>query len=82
MRNTHPINPWRDKRGRLTYAGKKLLVHLRLHKKQSVATIFLMGQLKLIHIFETRVEPDALLRHGRHYGVFDIRGKAPALRRG
>ena len=39
MMNTPPMNLWHDKRGHLTYKGKKLLVHLRLHKKQSVATI-------------------------------------------
>ena len=30
---------WRDKRGHLTYAGKKHLVHLRLHQKQHVSEI-------------------------------------------
>ena len=39
MRNTPPINLWRDKYGHLTRKGKNLLVHLRLHKKQSVSTI-------------------------------------------
>jgi putative transposase len=39
VRNTPPINLWRDKYGHLTRKGKNLLVHLRLHKKQSVSTI-------------------------------------------
>lgn len=39
MKTQPPINLWRDKHGHLTRKGKDLLVHLRLHKKQPIATI-------------------------------------------
>ena len=39
MKKAPPIDLWRDKYGHLTHKGKKLLVHLRFHKKQSVATV-------------------------------------------
>ncbi len=38
MRNA-PHPPWRDKRGHLTYDGKKHLVHLRFHQKQDIALV-------------------------------------------